>query len=131
MKKNVVLLFMIFVLLAGCSKGKAEDQIPKFLNVDLQITPIPAKVNESITFQAKATYGNETVNNADDVSFEIWRADSKKTQKYPVKRSKNGVYQFKKAFTKEGTYYVYAHVTAEGMHTMPKKEFVIGTPSKK
>ena len=29
----------------------------------------------------------------------------------------------------EGTYYIYAHVTAEKMHNMPKKEFVIGQPS--
>ena len=39
------------------------------------------------------------------------------------------MYALEKSFSIEGTYYIYAHVTAENMHNMPKKEFVIGQPS--
>lgn len=128
MRKSVILLFVSALILAGCSKEETDNQLPKMLNVELHILPKSLEVNELVTFQAKVTYGDEIVTDADDVSFEIWRANQEKTEKFVVTHSTNGLYQFEKKFNKEGTYYVYAHVTARGMHTMPKEEFVIGTP---
>ena len=130
MKKSIVLLFTIVLILAGCGKKEAEDQLPKMLNVELKVLPTQADVNETVTFQAKVTYGDEVVTDADDVSFEIWRANQKKTEKVEVKHSEGGQYKYEKKFTQAGRYYVYAHVTARSMHTMPKKEFVIVSPSK-
>lgn len=99
------------------------------LNVDLTVDPIQGKMNEPVKFQAKVTYGDEVVTDADDVSFEIWLANSDDHDKIAVKHKGNGIYELEKAFDEEGTYYVYAHVTARDMHNMPKKEFVIGKPS--
>jgi len=48
---------------------------------------------------------------------------------FEPKNKGNGVYVLERGFSIEGTYYIYAHVTAEKMHNMPKKEFVIGQPS--
>lgn len=129
MRKTIGLLFAIALILSGCSEGKTKDQLPKMLNVDLQILPKSAEVNELVTFQAKVTYGDEIVTDADDVTFEIWRADQEKTESFEVPHSTDGLYQYKKKFDEEGTYYVYAHVTARSMHTMPKEEFYIGTPT--
>ncbi|MFF2497992.1 FixH family protein [Peribacillus sp. NPDC058075] len=124
--KKIVLFCMTLIFLAGCGK---EEEIPKMLNVDLSVNPIQGKVNEPVKFEAKVTYGDEAVTDADDVSFEIWLANSDDHDKIAVKHKRNGIYELEKAFDEEGTYYVYAHVTARDMHNMPKKEFVIGKPS--
>ncbi|MGE7759860.1 FixH family protein [Peribacillus sp. NPDC097895] len=124
--KKIMLFCMALILLAGCGK---EEEIPQMLNVDLSVVPNKGKVNEPVKFQAKVTYGDEEVTDADDVSFEIWLANSDDHDKIPAKHKGNGIYELEKPFEEEGTYYVYAHVTARDMHNMPKKEFVIGKPS--
>ena len=129
MKKNIGLLFVIVSILGGCSKEETQDQLPEMLHVELQVLPNSAEVNETVTFQAKVTYGDEVVTDANDVSFEIGRIDQEETEKVEVTNGEGGLYQYEKNFSEEGTYYVYAHVTAKSMHTMPKKEFIIGSRS--
>jgi Tfp pilus assembly protein PilP len=129
MKKNIGLLFVIVLILVGCSKEEAQDELPKMLHVELKVSPNVAEVNETVTFQAKVTYGDEVVTDADDVTFEIGRVDQEETEKVEITSSEDGLYQYEKQFSEEGTYYVYAHVTAKSMHTMPKKEFIIGSRS--
>ena len=126
MRKIIVVICSALILLAGCGK---EDEIPKLLNVDLTVEPTNGEKNEPVTFQAKVTYGEEEVEDADDMSFEIWLANSENHEKVAATHKGDGIYELVKTFDEEGTYYVYAHVTARDMHNMPKKEFVIGTPS--
>ncbi|MDZ5474634.1 FixH family protein [Bacillus sp. 31A1R] len=130
MKKAVIYIFailMVFVL-GACSNQEVEEE-PQFLEVDLTINPNKAELNKPITFEAKVTYGSEEVTDADEVNFEIWRAHDEKHEKIEVKHAENGIYRLEKSFDREGTYYIYAHVTARSMHNMPKKEFIIGEPS--
>nr|WP_295973067.1 FixH family protein [uncultured Bacillus sp.] len=124
-----VLLLLLFFLITACSEQKAADRVPQFLDVQLSLNPEQGQVNEPITFTAKATYGDKAVTNADEVEFEIWRANDENHEKIMVEHSGDGIYKLEKSFAEEGTYYVYSHVTAEGYHAMPKKEFVIGQPS--
>lgn len=133
MKKVYFILTAIFVaiLLVSCNQQKQTNEtVPQMLNVDLTVLPEKGKINQPITFEAKVTQGKETVTDADEVTFEIWRSQAKKHEKIDIKKTTKGIYQLKRAFHQEGTYYVISHVTARGMHTMPKKEFVIGKPSK-
>ncbi|AIE60400.1 FixH family protein [Bacillus methanolicus] len=130
--KKAVLIFSIICafVLAGCSNNQEKAQeTPKFLDVKLTVNPEKAKVNQPVTFEAKVTYGKEAVTDADDVKFEIWRANDKNHEKIQVKHAENGIYRLKKSFNREGTYYIISHVTARNMHNMPKAEFVIGHPS--
>lgn len=132
MKKwNLILIIGLFLLsMTACtSTNTQEEETPQFLDVKLSVTPEQAEINTPVTFEAKVTYGDENVTDADEVSFEIWRANDENHEKIEVKHEKNGIYSLEKAFNTEGTYYIYAHVTARSMHNMPKKEFVIGTPS--
>ncbi|MCK1991105.1 hypothetical protein GW626_12240 [Peribacillus muralis] len=124
--KKIMLFCTMFIMLAGCGK---EEEIPRMLNVDLAVDPIQGEVKEPVKFRAKVTYGDEKVNDADDVSFEIWLANSDDHDKVAAKHKGNGIYEIEKTFDEEGTYYVYAHVTARDMHSMPKEEFVIGKPT--
>ncbi|WP_315970021.1 FixH family protein [Bacillus massilinigeriensis] len=131
LKKSAMVMISIFllILLTSCNKAKNEEAVPQFLDVKLTVNPEKTNMNDPIQFEAKVTYGDKKVKNADEVEFEIWRAKDESHEKIEVKHDHDGIYTLKKDFSKEGTYYVISHVTAEGMHAMPKKEFVIGTPS--
>lgn len=129
--KNKMIAFMILitVVVSGCSLQKQEEEEAKFLDVQLSANPVNAEAGQDITFEAKVTYGNENVEDADEVKFEIWRSNDEKHEKVVVKHSENGVYKLNKSFEEEGTYYVISHVSARSQHSMPKKEFVVGQPS--
>jgi hypothetical protein len=122
------MLLLLFGL-AACSDNNAVEEEPQFLDVELSINPDKAEVNEPVVFEAKVTYGEEEVTDADEVKFEIWRANDEEHEKILVEDAENGVYRLEKSFAEEGTYYIYSHVTARRMHNMPKKEFIIGKPS--
>jgi len=130
-KKLIVFIvtILLVVALTSCNNQSSTNNEPKMVNVELTAKPKTGKVNEPITFEAKVTQGNEKVNDADEVVFEIWRSKSDKHEKFEIKHPKNGVYSLKKSFTEEGTYYIVSHVTARNMHNMPKKEFTVGSPS--
>lgn len=130
MKKLILtlVLFVAIVFLAACSSESKEEEV-QILDVNLTINPEKAEVNEPVIFEAKVTYGKEKVTDAEDVKFEIWRANDENHEKVAVEHAENGIYRLEKSFTEEGTYYIYSHVTAKNMHSMPKKEFVIGQPS--
>jgi hypothetical protein len=124
---SVVLLLLVG--LSGCSEEKAEHKLPEMIEVVLTVTPETGQVNEPVTFEAKVTQGEENVEDAKEVKFEIWRANDENHEKIEIEHAENGIYRLEKTFEQEGTYYIISHVTARDMHNMPKKEFIIGTPS--
>ena len=134
MGKKGLLLFMVttVLMLTACVSQKEEktsgDDIP-FLEVDLTVNPDKAETAEKVLFEAAVSFGGKPVENADEVNFEIWRSKSENHEKIEIEHAEDGIYRLEKSFAEDGTYYIYAHVTAEGMHNMPKKEFTIGTPS--
>lgn len=130
MKKNVKILFALIFgvfLLSACADKKEVE--PQFVEVKLTATPEKGQVNEPIIFEAKVTYGDEEVTDADEVTFEIWRAHDEEHEKIEIEHAENGIYRLEKSFDQEGTYYIISHVTAKEMHNMPKREFVVGEPS--
>lgn len=129
MRKLLLLVLLVTaVFTAACSAESKEEELA-ILDVKLSINPEKAEVNEPVVFEAKVTYGGKEVTDAEDVKFEIWRANDENHEKVAVEHAENGIYRLEKSFTEEGTYYIYSHVTAENMHSMPKKEFIIGQPS--
>jgi len=127
-----ILLTIVFLSIAvscGQQQKESDGEPPKMLEVDLSIIPATGELNKPITFEAKVTQGNEKVNDANAVVFEIWRAKDEKHEKIEIKHAEDGVYRLEKSFQQEGTYYIISHVTARDMHNMPKKEFIVGTPS--
>lgn len=112
----------------SCNKKDQDDNLPQMVEVNLSIKPNPGELDKPVTFEAKVTQGKDQVEDA-EVIFEIWRAKNDNHEKVEIKHSENGVYRLEKSFNQEGTYYIISHVTARDMHNMPKKEFVVGTPS--
>lgn len=124
-------MVLAFLLVSACNNKQhpANDELPEFVEVNLTVTPENGKANEPIVFEAKVTQGDENVEDADEVKFEIWRAKDEEHEKITVEHSEDGIYRLEKTFQQEGTYYIISHVTARDMHNMPKEVFVVGTPS--
>ena len=133
MKKFLFVSLSIFLVLviSACNSNSKDndtkgDELPEFVDVKLTISPEKGQVNEPIIFEAKITQGDENVEDADEVTFEIWRSKDEKHEKIEVKHAEDGIYRLEKTFQQEGTYYIISHVTARDMHNMPKKEFIVG-----
>ena len=130
MKRVLFILLAVTAILGACGKEEAqEEEIPELLEVELSLTPDKSELNQAVTFDAMVSQGDKAVTDAEEVKFEIWRSKDEHHEMIAAKHSKDGSYKIEKTFDQEGTYYVYAHVTARGMHSMPKKEFTVGKPS--
>ncbi|MCU9614693.1 FixH family protein [Caldibacillus lycopersici] len=133
MKKILLfsLLSSIFIFLTACNQEKQNSgEVPEMVDVQLEV-PKQAEAGEAVTLAAHVTQGNENVDDADEVIFEIWAKDKKEdSTMVEVTQHEKGIYQADYTFDESGIYYVQSHVTARRMHVMPKTEIVIGESSK-
>ena len=84
-------------------------------------------VNGIIKMAAVVTQGEDKVDNADEVEFEVWEEGKKDDSvKIESKNDKDGLYTAETSFDHDGLFHVQVHVTARGLHTMPKKEVTVG-----
>lgn len=124
MKKGIaaVLLGMTAVLSAcGEQEAKTEPEV-KVVEVEI-LAPEKGEVNEKMPIEAKVTYGDELVDDA-EVTFELINGEEK--ERIAAKGEGKGMYHIDKTFTEEGTYEVIAHTNAKSMHTMPKTQIQVG-----
>lgn len=126
MKKRLIGFLLLACLVGGCGQQKDnEEDVVKFLDVQFA-APENVMMNEPVALQAKVTYGDEAVTDADEMKFEIWYEDDQEhSETVEGVHTDNGLYEVEKTFTKKGTYHAYAHVTAESMHSMPKITFEV------
>lgn len=119
-----VVLISLFVL-GGCSQEKEEAS--ELIEVKFKTIPETIKVNKEVELVATVTQGTEKVEDADEVTFEIWKEGQTKDQhkKIEAKHAKNGEYKATYVFKETGKYYVISHTTARGMHNMPKNEVIV------
>ena len=77
--------------------------------------------------KAFVTQGDEEIEDADEVVFEVWE-EGKKSESEMIDsvNEKSGIYTAETSFEHEGTFHVQVHVTANGLHTMPLKEVIVG-----
>ncbi len=116
----------VLILATGCSSGQNEDHqlslqptVP--VEVEVLTEPETLKVGTPVQIMAKVTQGEEPVEDADKVMFELWRegqADDQH-QKMNGENRGDGIYAIPYTFEEPGTYYVIPHTDARGMHTMP------------
>ncbi|MDW0117089.1 FixH family protein [Sporosarcina thermotolerans] len=130
MKKKFSALLVIFglLVLSACGKevddGSSVEVLP--LLVDLSVTE-HAEVGETVKMEALVTYGDEKVEDADKVVYEVWE-DGKKDDSIMIDsvNEKNGLYTAETSFEKDGLYHIQVHVDAKRLHSMPFKEVTIG-----
>jgi hypothetical protein len=126
----ILTLIAIAVIFAACSnKGNEShsgDEVPEMVDVQINIGSENLQPGKEAVIQAVVTQGEEKVEDADEVLFEVWRDGQEEHEELEGQHEGDGVYSISQSFEKPGIYYVIAHVTARDMHTMPKKEFVVG-----
>ncbi|WP_349410018.1 FixH family protein [Pseudalkalibacillus sp. SCS-8] len=109
----------------GEHESNGDDMSMEALEVKVE-GPQEVNQGEKVTFTAKVTQGDETVEDADEVMFEIWKEGSKNgSQMVKAEHDGEGMYSIKTSFDAEGKYVVQSHVTARSMHTMPKKQVTV------
>lgn len=123
----MVALFLIF--LAACGNNNNNDSEDseelKALDVEFEI-PKTAKKGEKILLKATVTYGDELVDDADEVNFEYWE-EGREDESTTIEsiNNENGTYTAEIVIENEGIFSIYAHTTARGLHTMPLKSVTV------
>ncbi|MDX1805425.1 MAG: FixH family protein [Paenisporosarcina sp.] len=104
-------------------QSKTTDEVPELVEVDLNV-PETASANVEVIFTAAVTQGEEIVEDADEVKFEVKNINTGEKELLEAHLNEKQ-YEGKYKFTTKGTYDVTSHVTARDMHTMPTKQIVI------
>lgn len=130
----VLTLILAFTFLSACgddgsteesSEGNSEEELHA-LEVEFEV-PETADVDETIEMKANVTYGEENVEDADEVVFEYWETGNEDdSTMVEAENNRDGSYTAEAAFEQDGVYEMYAHVTARTLHTMPKKSVTVG-----
>lgn len=125
------------VLLVGCSSETSKDHDMMNMDMDMSsdesLTPIkvdillpdPMHTNQKHVLQAKVTQGDQAVDDAKEVVFEVWRSDEEKHDKIKGVLAQDGIYEAEVEFAAPGEYQVTAHVSARDLHTMPTAKFTV------
>ena len=128
--KKFVWLGLPFLLLAACGSEQsaspgAGDPIQEVMvefNTEQQADPA-----EAIMLSVTLTQGDEAVEDADEVVYEVWESgDRNNSEMIPAEHTEDGVYEAETSFEEEGLYYMQAHTTARSLHIMPKQEITVG-----
>ncbi|MHA7138805.1 FixH family protein [Rossellomorea arthrocnemi] len=136
MKKLITALGigLLIGVLSACTgnstSSESESEISQLVEVDITL---PEKISpeEESNLKVKVTQAGESVEDADDIQFEVWKMnDNEESEMIKATHEKDGVYSIRKTFNEAGIYYVQTHVTARDMHVMPKKQFLVGNISK-
>ncbi|MCZ2259591.1 FixH family protein [Sporosarcina sp. G11-34] len=115
--------------MVACSK---EDDIttevapPEPLKVELTVTE-SVDVGETVNMEALVTQGDEKVEDASEVVYEIWEEGKQdESEMIDSVNEKQGIYSAESTFDHDGTFHIQVHVTARGLHTMPKATVIVG-----
>lgn len=111
--------------------GKEDEPITEVapllpLEVELTVTD-SVEVGETVKMEALVTLGDEKIEDANEVEYEIWE-EGKKSESISIdsKNEKGGLYTAETSFDHEGTFHIQVHVTARTQHTMPIEIVTVG-----
>ncbi|GGN48728.1 MULTISPECIES: FixH family protein [Oceanobacillus] len=132
MKKIITpFIIVLILLLSACGNGEKEevtegtDELVA-LEVEFNV-PETAEPGETVELEAIVSYGDELVEDADEVNFEYWlKGDEDDSSEIDGIHTEDGRYTAEVTFPEDGTYEIYAHTTARGLHTMPLKSIIVG-----
>lgn len=133
MKKLIwIALLSSLLMLSACGEQESET-----VGAGMNVEPIETKFNsgetfepgEKMTLSVTVTQGDEFVEDADEVVYEVWESGNREeSEMLPADHIGDGVYEAETTFDEEGLYYAQAHTTARRLHTMPKQEITVGDP---
>jgi len=118
------------VLLSACGQEHNHQQVPVSvpLEVAYEMTPAAPQPGERVTFSVTVQQGEEAVDDAEEVRFELWRDGQEEHEFLDAASKGGGLYTAEKQLAEAGTYNLIYHVTARGFHNMDKLQFHVGEP---
>lgn len=120
---NKRLLLFMFVIMTGLLISCNEL---KLLEVEFDV-PNTADVNETVTLKATVTYGGKPVKDPRQMDFEVWERGKKDESIWlEGENHQDGTYTAEVTFDRDGIFEMYAHTTAHDLHTMPRREIIVG-----
>ncbi|MDG5786227.1 FixH family protein [Evansella sp. AB-P1] len=128
----VVIYTIIGTLLVGCGQSENNNSSSGEINFDPLgveiIAPDEVDPHTDVVLQAFVTQGEEKVNDASEVLFEIWKHGQKEESDFIEAHltEDDGVYEITYQFPEVNIYLIQPHVTARGMHQMPVREIMVG-----
>ncbi|AOM83657.1 FixH family protein [Salisediminibacterium beveridgei] len=134
MLKTGITAIFIAMIMAGCGNDEETNQAVSVEDVNLDQleaeleVPEHAEPGEEVTFTAYVTQGEEEVDDASEVIFEIWLEDDKENSEMIEADlpGSEGVYSINFTIEEEDVYFVQPHITARGQHVMPVGFFPAG-----
>lgn len=119
------------LVLAAC--GQEDETAGAGMNVNPIETafnsPETAEPGEEMTLSVTVVQGEEVVEDADEVVYEVWESGHRSdSEMLPAEHIGDGVYEAETVFEEEGLYFAQAHTTARRLHVMPKQEITVGSP---
>ncbi|WP_019413012.1 FixH family protein [Paenisporosarcina sp. TG20] len=117
------------ILLSACGVTEepiktTSDEVPEMVEVDLTV-PQTAILGEEITFTAAVTQGQEIVEDADEVMFEVKNTISGEKEMIEASLNDDKHYAINYSFETTGTYDITSHVAARNLHVMPTKQIIV------
>ncbi|MBM7586450.1 PKD repeat protein [Bacillus pakistanensis] len=127
---GVVTILSLMIAACGTNeeKNNGSSNEGNLVPVKAELS-VPEKVDkgDTVVFETVVTQGDEKVEDASEVKYEVWMEGKKKDSKMIKSEQKvDGLYTAEYKFTNDGQYQVQVHVTAREMHTMPKATVAVG-----
>jgi YtkA-like len=125
-------ILIALIPLAGCGQTNdnntsgEKEEAPAMIDAVIEL-PEKGEPNEEVAIAVTVSQGKESVEDANEVKFEIWKDGLKdSSEMVEAKHTENGKYSSTYTFPEDGLYHVQSHVTARNMHTMPTETIQIG-----
>ncbi len=119
------------MLVAACGateeeqSGGALDELTP-IEVDLDV-PESAEIGVAVPFSSSVTQGEDLVEDASEVVYEIWiEGQKEQSELIEAEKQEGHVYLLDHTFEEAGLYHVQTHVTARGLHRMPTAQIQVG-----
>ncbi|KPB03258.1 FixH family protein [Bacillus sp. CHD6a] len=125
--KKLWFVVPFLLLLVGCTSAPEEETSLEIVEVQMEL-PENVQAQEEVAVKTLVTQGDEKVEDAKEVQFEIWNVEKGKENSVllDAEHVGDGVYEVNHSFEDKGVYRVQSHVTARDMHVMPTKQMVVG-----
>lgn len=129
-KIGIALLVGMLGLLGACGEDESEPitEAPEVfqLEADLTVTE-SAEVDGTIAMKAVVKQGEEKIDEADEVVYEVWEEGQKDhSEMIESVNEGEGIYTAETSFDRDGLFHIQVHVTANAQHTMPLTEVMVG-----
>ncbi|MFC5711963.1 FixH family protein [Thalassorhabdus alkalitolerans] len=107
---------------------KGEYKISSLDVIEVEIlTEESQDPEEEFELEVLVTQGDEKVNDANEVVFEVWKEGEKEeSDMVEADEVNGGVYTAPYTVEEDGVYVMQPHVTARGMHRMPTHTILAG-----